>query len=182
MKMQTLGLLAAAALTLPAQAFAGERPAAAAEQRLQQMIASGEAYSEDVLKALYDQLEAVPADFMIGVWRGGKFDGGTTPDPINWFGKQFVDRDHVEPLLVRGADGSVQVFDKLGAARLREVKFRGQTGAALIYDKQPIMDYFRRISDDTVLGWGEVKGKDSVLFFYLTRAPQVSVAAAKKSD
>ncbi len=72
-------------------------------------------------------------------------------------------------------NATVTVFRKLGDARLREIRFRGKTSASLIYDKQPIMDYFRRVSDDTVIGWGEVKGKEEVLFFHLTRAPDIQV-------
>ncbi len=133
------------------------------------LIANGEAVEEDRLMTLYDDLEPVDLDFMLGQWSGGKFDGGAEPDPINWYGKRFDSRDHVEPLLARASDGSIYAFDKLGAARMRMIEFRGETTASLIYDQQPIMDYFRKIDDKTVVGAGEVKGKPGYLFFYLER-------------
>ncbi len=52
---------------------------------------------------------------------------------------------------------------------MRMIEFRGETTASLIYDQQPIMDYFRKIDDNTVVGAGEVKGKPGYLFFYLER-------------
>lgn len=55
------------------------------------------------------------------------------------------------------------------AARLRDVAFRGQTGAAMIYDRQPIVDHFRRIDDDTRLGLMDLRGQDDPFFFLLTR-------------
>lgn len=164
-----------AVLTTLASFSFGSAQAASPEQKMQQMIDSGAAYSHEQLSALFDQLAPVTAEFMIGTWRGGKFDGGSTPDPIGWFGKRFSSRDHVDPLLVHGPNQSVTVFRKLGDARLREVAFRGKLSASLIYDKQPIMDYFRKVSDETVIGWGEVKGKNEVLFFHLTRSPETDV-------
>lgn len=133
------------------------------------MIATGEAYSPDMLMALYDQLEGASADFMIGTWKGGKFDGGKEPDPIKWYGKRFVSRTHVEPLLCRKEDGTVYSYDNLGVAQLREVVFNGKVCASLIYDKQPIMDYFRKVNDNVVIGLGDVKGKPTDFFFHLTR-------------
>ena len=47
----------------------------------------------------------------------------------------------------------------MGLAQLREVACRGKTSASLIYDTQPIMDYFRKVTKDIVLGLGDVKGK-----------------------
>ena len=105
-----------------------------AETQLLEMIATKAAYPASMLMPLFEQLEPVSAEFMIGTWRGGKFDGGATPDPINWYGKRFVSARHVEPLLCRAADGSIYSYDKLGVAQLREVAFNGKVSASLIYD------------------------------------------------
>ena len=121
------------------------------------------------LMPLYLQLEPVSIDFMLGTWCGGKFDAGKEPDPINWYGKRFVSRDQVEPLLCRAADGSIYAYEKLGKARLREVGFGGKISAGLIYDSQPIMDYFRKVTDDVVIGLGDIKGRPLDFFFHLTR-------------
>lgn len=142
---------------------------AEAQARLLQMIDSGEAYPASELLPLYEQLEPVSVEFMLGSWKGGKFDGGTEPDPINWYGKRFDSAKHAEPLMVRTADGSVQPYTALGAAQLRMVEFGGKVSASLIYDKQPIMDYFRKIDDNRVIGLGDIKGKPTDFFFHLTR-------------
>jgi hypothetical protein len=133
------------------------------------MIRSGQAYPAEVLMPLYNQLEGASADFMIGTWKGGKFDGGKEPDPIKWYGKRFVSRSHVEPLLCRRDDGSVYSYENLGVAQLREVVFNGKMCASLIYDKQPIMDYFRKVTDNIVIGLGDIKGRPLDFFFHLTR-------------
>lgn len=156
----TLGL----ALSVAAGAKAGE-----IEQRWLAMISSGEAYPAETLLPLFEQLEPVDTDFMIGTWKGGKFDGGKEPDPINWYGKRFTSTTDVEPLLVLDAEGKVQTFTKLGGAQMREIKYKGVSSAALIYDAQPIMDYFRKVNDDVVIGLGDIKGKPTDFFFHLTR-------------
>ncbi|WP_339845524.1 DUF4334 domain-containing protein [uncultured Halopseudomonas sp.] len=139
------------------------------EQRWLEMIASGEAYPAETLLPLFEQLEPVDTEFMLGTWKGGKFDGGAMPDPINWYGKRFNSTTDVEPLLVTDAEGKVQTFDKLGGAQMREIKYNGVTSAALIYDTQPIMDYFRKVNDNVVIGLGDIKGKPTDFVFHLTR-------------
>ena len=141
-----------------------------AQIRFVKLIESKEACAPSVLMELFDQLEPVSMEFMRGTWKGGRFDGGATPDPINWYGKRFVSAQHVEPLLCRGADGSIYAYDKLGFAQLREVRFRGKVSASLIYDQQPIMDYFRKVTNDIVVGLGDIKGRPTDFFFHLTRA------------
>lgn len=179
MMMKTLRQLLPAAFVLalmPDAAWSAEKNAsAAASKKLLEMIATGNAYPASELMPLYEQLEPVSIDFMFGTWRGGKFDGGKDPDPIRWFGKRFVSRDHADPLLARTAEGAVYSYDGLGFARLREAAFGGKTTAALIYDKQPIMDYFRKLNEQMVIGLGDIKGKPTDFFFHLTRANDVVV-------
>jgi hypothetical protein len=142
---------------------------AGAAARLLAIIESGEACPITTLGGLFGELEPISADDMIGMWRGGLFDGGKAPDPIRWYGKRFVSRAHVDPLMCRAKDGTIYSYDKLGFAQLREMTYNGVTSAALIYDKHPIMDYFRKVTDDIVVGRGETKGQDDDLFFHLTR-------------
>lgn len=54
-------------------------------------------------------------------------------------------------------------------ARLRDVTYRGKTGAAMVYDDLPIIDHFRRIDDDTLLGAMDLRGSDRPYFFLLQR-------------
>lgn len=140
-----------------------------AEADLLGIIESGHACAPEVLLPLYQQLAPVSIEFMFGSWRGGKFDGGKEPDPINWYGKRFISREQAEPLLCRAPDGSIYAYTKLGAARLREASIYGKSSAALIYDQQPIMDYFRRVTKDVVIGLGDIKGRPLDFFFHLTR-------------
>lgn len=152
-----------------AAALSGGVMAGEAEDKFMQMIESGDAYSAETLMPLFEQLQPVDTDFMVGTWHGGKFDGGKEPDPLNWYGKRFTSRSDVEPLLFTAPDGSVQTYTKMGGAQMREIKFGDKVSAALIYDQQPIMDYFRKVNDDVVIGLGDIKGKPLDFFFHLTR-------------
>lgn len=148
--------------------IAGSAWAGQSERMIMEAIESGDAYTTEQLMPFFKRLKPIDTDFMVGTWKGGKFDGGL-PDPINWYGKRFVSREYVEPLLVEAADGSIQVYEGLGQARMREIRFAGITSAALLYDKQPIIDYFRKVDDNTVIGFGETKGETEDFFFYLIR-------------
>ena len=92
-----------------------------AQTQLQEMIATKAAYPASMLMPLFEQLAPISAAEIIGMWRGGKFDGGKDPDPIKWYGKRFVSASHVDPLMCRGEDGAIYSYDKLGFAQLREV-------------------------------------------------------------
>lgn len=54
-------------------------------------------------------------------------------------------------------------------ARLRMIMFRGQLSAAMCYDAKPINDCFRKIDDDSVIGWMDFKGMKQPYFFKLFR-------------
>lgn len=62
--------------------------------------------------ALFDELDPVDLDFMIGRWRGSEFPTGHPMDGLlavaNWYGKEFIDPDHVHPLLF--CDNSEQII------------------------------------------------------------------------
>jgi hypothetical protein len=139
------------------------------ESDLLGIIASKQACPASVLLPMYQQLAPVSVAEMLGTWRGGKFDGGQDPDPIRWYGKRFVSREEAEPLLCRAEDGSVYAYTKLGSARLREAAIFGKTSGCLIYDQQPIMDYFRKLTDNVLIGLGDIKGRPLDFFFHLTR-------------
>lgn len=53
-------------------------------------------------------------------------------------------------------------------ARLRNVTYRGVSTAAMIYDHLPIIDAFRRVDADTLLGAMDLRGSDRPYFFVLT--------------
>jgi hypothetical protein len=71
------------------------------------IVARGRASTEEAL-ALFDSLDPIPVDFMIGTWRGDEITTGHPLDGLltatGWYGKQFVDADTVHPLLFHTAD------------------------------------------------------------------------------
>lgn len=141
---------------------------ASAEKQLLEMIKSGKDYPASVLMPLFEKLQPASMDFMMGTWHGGVFDH-TKPDPIRWYGKRFNAADDVEPLLCTKEDGTVYAWDKWGKARLRNAEFGGKVQATLIYDQKPMMDYFRKVTDDLVIGLGDIKGRPTNFFFWLER-------------
>lgn len=54
-------------------------------------------------------------------------------------------------------------------ARLRMVHFRGRTTAAMVYDDIPVLDVFRKLDGDTVLGLMDARGLGQPFFFRLRR-------------
>jgi len=54
-------------------------------------------------------------------------------------------------------------------ARLRSVEHRGVQTAAMVYDALPIIDVFRRLSDDVRLGLMDLRGLPDPFFFVLRR-------------
>ncbi|EGD53595.1 DUF4334 domain-containing protein [Gordonia neofelifaecis] len=54
-------------------------------------------------------------------------------------------------------------------ARLRSVEYRGTVSAAMIYDDLPIIDHFRRLRPDTLLGAMDLRNSPTPYFFTLTQ-------------
>lgn len=55
-------------------------------------------------------------------------------------------------------------------ARLRMASFRGRLSASMIYDDVPIIDVFRRVDANTVLGMMDMRGLERPFFFVLRRS------------
>ena len=53
-------------------------------------------------------------------------------------------------------------------ASIKPLPFRGKVSAAMVYDRQPIIDHFRRLDDETILGVMTVEGESRFYFFLLT--------------
>ena len=124
------------------------------------------------LDPFFDILEPVTVESMIGPWKGGVFLTGSLWEKplamplVHWHGKRFDSPDKVHALVGRFL--GLRFNFPLGAATLRPVTFRGKTSAAMIYDRLPIIDHFRRIDDDAVMGIMDQKGQIEV-YFYLER-------------
>lgn len=54
-------------------------------------------------------------------------------------------------------------------ARLRDVQYRGVVSAAMVYDDLPVIDHFRRLGPDSLLGAMDLRGSDRPYFFLLER-------------
>jgi len=60
-------------------------------------------------------------------------------------------------------------------ARLRSIEHRGVVSAAMVYDRLPIIDVFRRLDDRSLLGLMDLRGAPQPFFFVLRRAePETS--------
>ena len=120
-------------------------------------------------------------------WFGKRFNGDTSADALLFKRgeRQLVPLD---PLLVPlgvafrfGRFGRSRVgrslFSHLArylrargpVASLRDMPFRGKTSAAMVYNTKPIVDHFRQIDDDTLLGVMSVEGQSVHYFFRLDR-------------
>lgn len=168
-----------------------------------QAVSAGQVTLAEAL-AIYDSLEPVSIDFMLGNWQGGEFPTGHPLDGFlgasGWYGKQFKDAESVHPLLYRTADGrsvfavnpqkllagpggdprkpadrQAEVETKSYKARLRMTEFRGKLSATMIYDERPINDIFRKVDDRTVLGVMDSRGLPQLFFFVLRRDDSVAM-------
>jgi hypothetical protein len=61
------------------------------------------------------------------------------------------------------------LFTRKPKARLRALEHRGVQTAAMIYDALPIIDVFRRVDDDAVLGCMDMRGLPDPFLFLLER-------------
>ncbi|KAI8169321.1 hypothetical protein K4K49_000688 [Colletotrichum sp. SAR 10_70] len=127
--------------------------------------------------AVFDQLKPVSPNQLIGQWEGGSFDTGHPTHQqlrtFKWAGKDFRSVDDVDPIMVYGDEGKRTWLSDYGHARIREVKYRGVVTAAMVYDKFPIIDAFRYVDENTVIGAMDTKDlKDAgTYYFYLKRRP-----------
>ena len=72
--------------------------------------AQGQATGDEAL-AIFDALEPVAPDFMIGAWKGEGFETGHPLDGVlercHWHGKRFESEEHVHPLVFRKVSGKL---------------------------------------------------------------------------
>lgn len=135
--------------------------------RVLQLIDDGGTASVRELTSLFDALEPVsPAD-LVGDWSGGDFaDGDDEVHPCHamlesfkWAGMAFKSTDDVAPVMTWTDGGERVESEYWGRAQIREVKFRGVVSTCCIFDSYPIMDHFRRVSDNTLMGLLDAKEK-----------------------
>lgn len=165
---------------------------------LTDLAAVGDLTAEGVAE-FFDTLSPTPIGFMMGLWRAVVVPS-CSPNQrrlldSGYFGMRFTDPETVDPLLFSTADGTevfaadpIKLFTLLQdgptdipavrsdveitypAARLRMIDYRGVTSATLIYDRQPVLDHFRTLTDTIVLGAVEARGYQQPTYFALQRA------------
>jgi GXWXG protein/Domain of unknown function (DUF4334) len=120
-------------------------------------------------------------------WYGKEFTGPEAVHPLLFHGRDGRPRP-IDPALIplgllRDYAGLVRswpvrtAFGRLRPllhtnqpkARLRTVEHRGVTTAAMVYDALPIIDVFRRVGPDVVLGAMDMRGLPAPFFFLLQR-------------
>lgn len=132
--------------------------------RLTELRSTGGRVDPAELDELWAGLAVVRPEELLGTWRGSAFDTGHPAHglltALRWYGKRFRSLDDVDPILCRGEDGEL-VANKAaakGGASLWPVEFRGEVTATMVYDGQPILDHFKRIDADTLMGIMNGKG------------------------
>lgn len=179
-----------------------------------------EMINQETAYEVFDRLEGVSIEFMIGKWKGYELHTGHAMEGllsiVPWFGKMFVSSEEVIPLLFEDKRGRtyainprrlfklsdvpvlfvpVKLYAKLVMkgkiscnshmfdwaykflnskktdARLRQIVYRKKLSAAMIYDELGIIDVFRKVDENTVVGLMDFKGKwgKQGYFFYLKR-------------
>lgn len=137
--------------------------------------------SIDDLDALWADLPTVDAREILGHWTGGDFATGhpisTVLSRARWHGKWFDSATDVTPIVCRGEDGTLQANERAaggGAASLWNVEFRGEVTATMVYDKVPVLDHFKQVDADTLVGIMNGKlestyGITDLYYFWLER-------------
>ena len=168
--------------------------------------------SQEEAFEFFDSLDTVNLEDTYGLWKGEELKTGHPMEGLltasSWYGKKFIDNEHVHPLVFQKEDGFlfagnpgrvsldpilsklpktyVSLFMKLARpfiitkksrARLRLVDYRGKASASMIYDQKPIIDIFRKVDEDTMLGVMDIKNfpSEKSYFFYLKRVQKQEI-------
>ncbi|WP_226437468.1 DUF4334 domain-containing protein [Rhodococcus yananensis] len=121
------------------------------------------------LDALWSQLPPAEIADLVGYrWRGFGFDTGHRTSRLlehaRWYGKEFTSAASVQPLICRRENGDLfsDTVTGRGEASLWEVAFRGETTETMVYDGMPVLDHFKMVDADTLLG--VMNGKGGLVF------------------
>ncbi len=150
--------------------------------------------SPDNAWAIFDSLPIVSVDFMLGLWKASGFPTDHPQDgkleSAGWYGKRFTDTNSVDPMIFYANDGEVfsadpvyvtrnlstmkrasdvrnEIETKEPKARLRMVEARSRSTASMVYNDLPIIDHFRKVDEDTVLGMMEKPSQQSHNYFFV---------------
>jgi len=148
-------------------------------------VASQEKSEPAELDAIWAALPKVTVEEIQGQWKGGELPSGHPMDgqlgQVGWHGKWFREWYDVAPMVCRDADGNLYSNKEIGKgeASLWMVGFRGEVTASMVYDGQPVIDHFKRVDENTLMGI--MNGKTSLVrdrhfYFYLQRDDQAGQA------
>ncbi|BAU64364.1 hypothetical protein STA3757_17360 [Stanieria sp. NIES-3757] len=83
-------------------------------EKFQTIQQQGQTTTEEALQ-LFDELETVDLDFMIGRWKGSGFHTNHPMDGLletaNWYGKEFINPEQVHPLLFLDSNNKIFKVD-----------------------------------------------------------------------
>ncbi len=149
-----------------------------ARQRFFELVSSGDSSTPEVLDEIWAGLRTVRIDEILGPWRGGELPSGHPMDgqleKVRWHGKTFNSTYDVAPLVCRNDAGELYSNKELGhgEASLWHVEFRGEVTASMVYDGQAVIDHFKRVDENTLMGIMNGKSslvRDKHFYFYLQR-------------
>ena len=79
-------------------------------EKFQTIIQQGKTSTDEALK-LFDELDTVDLEFMMGRWKGSGFHTNHPMDGLlevaNWYGKEFIEPDCVHPLLFLDSNNKI---------------------------------------------------------------------------
>ncbi|MEK5446275.1 DUF4334 domain-containing protein [Paenibacillus sp. FSL R7-0331] len=127
-----------------------------------------------------------PMDGLLGLtgWYGKEFQDAETVHPLIFEkknGRRFTADPGFIPLslpfqlipqrIVRPLFALVSPFirTRSSKARLRMIEYRGRISASMVYDQKAIIDHFRRIDEDTLLGVMDFKNQQELGYFFILR-------------
>ncbi len=133
-------------------------------EEFQTIVPPGRTSTSEALK-LFDELDTVDLEFMMGRWKGSDFPTNHVMDglleAIGWYGKEFVDQDNVHPLLFSDSDNNIFKVDpnpvitniglRLPIPRNEAIKTLYSTMSKLLTTKESkarvrMMEYRQKIS------------------------------------
>ncbi|MCK4799720.1 DUF4334 domain-containing protein [Candidatus Parcubacteria bacterium] len=125
------------------------------------------------LDKFFDDLEPVSVEEMLGSWHGGFFPTGSKMEILlkdfiifRWYGKKYLNSNKVKALIFSFLGIKFNIPG--GTAVLRELKFRNKISSAMIYDYLPIIDNFRKVDSNAVMGIMTIRGRERI-YFYLEK-------------
>jgi hypothetical protein len=130
------------------------------------------------LDEIWSGLQTVRSEDVLGRWKGDEFHTGHKMNGLlqsnRWYGKNFNSVNDVEPIVCYDDDGNLFSNNELslGGASLWDVEFRGEVTATMVYDGQPVLDHFKKVDENTLMGIMDGKhqrAKASYLYFILER-------------